>query len=562
MQRLHYFVLLLVLAFDAQAQNLIPNPSFEKNKGCPNSNGQVATHCSDWFQYLNNTPDYYHSCGTTGFSVPDAVVGYQQAAHGNAFVGVYVYGTTSNMKEWVAAQIPPLQKGANYELSMSVVLANSSGLGTDNLGAFFYNQLPAFGMDYSLIPQVSFLGQGVITDTLNWTRLVGIFTADSAYTNIVLGGFYDNSVVNKVPAGPSNTIAYYYIDSVVLKQVSKIIVVDPGITSVCAGDTIDVPYTASSNITFNPGNQFSLQLSDASGNFAPAITIGSLVSTTSGIIRAVIPATAAGTGYKVRIVASDPNYTSDDDGSQLTIKPAPIVTASSNSPVCKSDTLKFTLQHAYSTATYSWIGPGFSSTEKDPSVSNVTELHAGVYKVKTTVNGCAAWKELLVKVDDIPSFYLGADTTICNYEELTVGFSQEGHSYLWNTGATSGQIKIPGSGTYSIIATNHCGSASDSIAVEIEQCDNCAFMPNAFTPNNDGLNDGVAPIIHCEISDYKFIIVNRYGEEVFRSSQPGEKWNGLYKGQLAELGTYYYIVNLTGPRNKKFLVKGDITLVR
>lgn len=559
MQRLQYIVLLFVLAFESRAQNLIPNPSFEDHIGCPTGNGEVATRCIAWKQY--NSPDYFHSCGTNGFGVPLVFAGNQVAAHGNAFVGMYVYNTL-NGKEWVEAHIPAMQAGAKYELSMSVSLKENSGWATDNFGAFFYDKLPQTNINFSLTPQVSFAAQGVITDSVNWTRLMNTFTADSAYTSIIVGAFFDNSVINKISINPSVPYAYYFLDSIVLRQVSKIIVIDSGITSACAGDTINIPYTASPNITFNAGNQFSLQLSDASGSFASAVTIGSVISTTSGVIKAVIPETAAGTGYKLRIVSNDPNYTSDDDGSLLTIKPVPVVAASSNSPVCKGDTLKFMLQHSYAAAVYSWSGPGFSSTKQDPSIAGATVQNAGTYKVCTTVDGCVVWKELSVKVDEVPSFYLGGDTTICNYEELTIGTSQEGHSYLWNTGTTSGKLKVPASGTYALNVTNHCGSASDSIDVEIEQCDNCAFVPNAFSPNNDGLNDGIAPIIRCEISDYKFVIVNRYGEEVFRSTQTGEKWEGHYKGEPADVGTYFYFVQLTGPRNKQFLVKGDITLVR
>src|ERR1044071_2360078 len=116
MRRLPYIVLLFVLAFNAQAQNLIPNPSFEKHTGCPTSNGQV-TLCNDWTPH--NTSDYFHSCGSTGFNVPDVVTGYQQAAHGDAFMGLYTYLSTNNGKEWIETQIPELQTGAIYELSMS-----------------------------------------------------------------------------------------------------------------------------------------------------------------------------------------------------------------------------------------------------------------------------------------------------------------------------------------------------------------------------------------------------------------------------------------------------------
>jgi hypothetical protein len=90
-------------------------------------------------------------------------------------------------------------------------------------------------------------------------------------------------------------------------------------SSFCAGDPLTVQF--STNGTYNTGNTFTAQLSDTSGSFAsPAVIIGSISSTASGSINAVIPAsTPAGTAYRIRVVSSDPVFTGRDNGTDLTV---------------------------------------------------------------------------------------------------------------------------------------------------------------------------------------------------------------------------------------------------
>jgi hypothetical protein len=86
----------------------------------------------------------------------------------------------------------------------------------------------------------------------------------------------------------------------------------------CSGATMNVSYSA--NITFNAGNIFTAQLSDALGSFASPVNIGTLTSITSGSITSVIPSNSLyGTGYRIRVISSNPTRTSEDNGADLTI---------------------------------------------------------------------------------------------------------------------------------------------------------------------------------------------------------------------------------------------------
>ena len=105
--------------------------------------------------------------------------------------------------------------------------------------------------------------------------------------------------------------------------------------------------------------------------------------------------------------------------------------------------------------------------------------------------------------------------------------------------------------------------------------ENCLWMPSAFTPNGDGLNDWFGPgnnYCQPDFSSFNFCIFNRWGEKVFQTFNAGEKWDGTFNGQRAETGTYYYILqygygssfarlNSTAATEPK-VIKGDVTLIR
>jgi len=89
-------------------------------------------------------------------------------------------------------------------------------------------------------------------------------------------------------------------------------------SALCTGSNVKVPFTVSG--TYNAGNLFTAQLSDANGSFASAINIGTLTGITDDTIAATIPAgTLAGTGYRIRVVSANPAVTGSDNGTNITI---------------------------------------------------------------------------------------------------------------------------------------------------------------------------------------------------------------------------------------------------
>ena len=91
------------------------------------------------------------------------------------------------------------------------------------------------------------------------------------------------------------------------------------------------------------------------------------------------------------------------------------------------------------------------------------------------------------------------------------------------------------------------------------------FMPNAFTPNGDGNNDVFKGKGVLEgVTQFKMMIWNRWGEQIFSTLDPKTGWDGRRKqdGRLAPAGVYVYLVSFTGPRGQKFEYQGFATLIK
>lgn len=85
------------------------------------------------------------------------------------------------------------------------------------------------------------------------------------------------------------------------------------------------------------------------------------------------------------------------------------------------------------------------------------------------------------------------------------------------------------------------------------------FMPTAFSPNGDGLNDVLEPSV-MGMQVVEFNIFNRWGERLFSSK--GEGWDGTFQGQAVQVGVYTYTLVLIGEDGKRYLFTGTVTLVR
>ena len=96
-----------------------------------------------------------------------------------------------------------------------------------------------------------------------------------------------------------------------------------------------------------------------------------------------------------------------------------------------------------------------------------------------------------------------------------------------------------------ILAAVICmSSAEKSINTTLESTDNCrVYVPNAFSPNNDGINDEFRPLpgSDCTITDYEINVFDRNGSLVFQTTDSNLGWDGDFRGEPAPSTVYYYV---------------------
>jgi OmpA-OmpF porin, OOP family len=231
-------VFFVLLAGIGQAQNLVPNGSFETFNQCP-FNTNFIYYSSGWFQpnkiqgfSVNqcSSSDYYNSCGdsTSFVSIPKNYFGFQFARTGNAYIGLALYNHLFNQnggREYAEVKLnQELDSGKKYNLKYYVSMANNSRYSITKFDAHFSNDSlfssSIDAMNILVTPQVQYNGR--INDTLNWTEVSGSFIATGLEKFLTIGNFHDgalcDSATAQVPTWVNCCYAYYYIDDVSLTE--------------------------------------------------------------------------------------------------------------------------------------------------------------------------------------------------------------------------------------------------------------------------------------------------------------------------------------------------------
>jgi gliding motility-associated-like protein len=114
-----------------------------------------------------------------------------------------------------------------------------------------------------------------------------------------------------------------------------------------------------------------------------------------------------------------------------------------------------------------------------------------------------------------------------------------------------------------LIVTNNIGCSDTAVQI-VKVVGNCYIaVPNAFTPNNDGLNDYLYPLNAYKATGLIFKVYNRFGQVLFSTTNWTNKWDGTFKGQGADPGTYVWILQYTNKdTGKRVEQRGSTILIR
>lgn len=221
----------------------------------------------------------------------------------------------------------------------------------------------------------------------------------------------------------------------------------------CDNSNVSVNFTLNT-LTFNSGNIFTAQLSDASGNFSSPTTIGSVTSTTASTISGVIPTnTPAGSNYRIRVVSSNPIQTGGDNGTNIVVN-VPNVNLGPDVSICPGDTAMLTAP--LGVLSYNWSSGGTNQIEQ---VST-----AGTYSV--TVSNSVCSKSDTIVVSSLTGPVPTLPDTLSQCAVSTVLNPGSFSSYAWNTGATSSTLAVNSSGLYVVTVTgpNTCTAVDSTFA--------------------------------------------------------------------------------------------------
>ncbi len=189
-------------------------------------------------------------------------------------------------------------------------------------------------------------------------------------------------------------------------------------------------------------------------------------------------------------------------------------------------------------------------------------LSAGIYSVHvTTEYGCVGADTVMLSFVPLPEVVLGTDTTVCEETPLTLSARHMNADTLrWSDGSTGSELLIRTGGMYIATGMNDCGVGADTILVQDIFCD--IWMPNAFTPNGDGVNDVFRVLGNVgRLEGFGLSIYNRWGERVYATIDKWQGWNGMYKGVHAQLGTYVYMLEYS-IKGKPYRQQNSFHLIR
>ncbi|MCE3260376.1 MAG: domain containing protein, partial [Bacteroidetes bacterium] len=243
-------------------------------------------------------------------------------------------------------------------------------------------------------------------------------------------------------------------------------------------------------------------------------------------------------------------------------------------PLCN---VEFLAKGSSNITEFNWsFGNGANSSVSNPA--GICYNAAGIFTVSLMgkdVNGCDARVSKVLEVFPTPkaefSFVNGPTWTTpeTKFKDESTGATIAEWKWTFGNGPDANSSSqhpnytYPDSGSYNVtlkvISNKGCESMiSKKVKINDEMG---LYVPNAFTPNNDGSND-VFLAVSNNVNKFEMQIFNRWGALVFQSSDIRKGWDGTYKGALAESAVYVYKINYTNKDAKMNTLTGNVTLIR
>lgn len=249
--------------------------------------------------------------------------------------------------------------------------------------------------------------------------------------------------------------------------------------------------------------------------------------------------------YSVQLIIHTDMGCSDTVERTIDISPKPLAEAFGDTIVCPGEAV---LLSATGGDNYQW-GPFEAPIASPYQATTIVYPVEDTRFVVTVADDCYYdTASVLVRVFPVPDLAARPDTAIYRGDSaLLSASSNSAISYLWSPidGAMANQRTLWASPeettTYTILVTDHNGCVSmKTVTIYVMPvCDNL-FIPNAFSPNTDGINDHFMPIDFGHNDMHAFRVFNRWGQLLFETSEVGRGWDGTFNSKPQPLDTYVY----------------------
>lgn len=226
--------------------------------------------------------------------------------------------------------------------------------------------------------------------------------------------------------------------------------------------------------------------------------------------------------------------------------------------ICQGETLL--LDATSSSATYQW-----NTGAQTPTLT----VEEGFYSVTVTKTDtfCIADGQINISTIPLPRLDLGPDTTLCEGQSVLLKADFTFGELRWQDGSTTDSLRASHTGVYELTVFNECGAATDAVRVNIESCRE-AYLPDAFSPNDDGRNDRFFVQDGGDVHSVLLLrIFDRWGDLVFEakdmpSNDASMGWDGRFKGEPMNPGVYTYYAEIAFRDGAVERRQGEVMLVR
>jgi len=319
-------------------------------------------------------------------------------------------------------------------------------------------------------------------------------------------------------------------------------------TLVCSGDTIRLRTNSNAlNYSWSPATQCidshlqnPLVVTNTTTRYSVTARIGGCLDTAAVVVKAI---------------------------------PYPSVNAGNDTAVCYNTSAQ--LNATITGSSFKWTPPsGLDDANKINPVAFPSQTTSYILSVSDTL-GCpkVSSDTVTVKVLPLVKAFAGNDTSIIVGEPLQLHASG-GSDYLWtpSTGLSSASLANPiaifnqafDSIRYKVVVFNEANCRdSDFITVRVfNSPEPVIFVPSAFTPNGDGINDFFYPVAVGIKQIIFFRVYNRWGKLIFSAGATNKKWDGTFEGKEQPQDVYVWMVKAIDYKGIVYFRKGTVTLLR